>query len=189
MVRTRSRPACIHLFYRLNIPHYAAIASDVYKAGHLIGMTYRMKNDNPRTISDSELKKDIIENAQAIEKLLGVAPKYVRLHLLDQSNARIEKVMAELGFVTVGYNLDSEDYVEKNATGPGSVQEAYAKAFKDFSEKFGTKGSFVAIHYDVPQSSSLSAVGHIVNTIEQEGYMMVRLDGCLNDPKPYKKCK
>ncbi|KAG0746095.1 hypothetical protein G6F62_003695 [Rhizopus arrhizus] len=171
----------------LNIPHYAAIASDVYKAGHLIGMTYRMKNDNPRTISDSELKKDIIENAQAIEKLLGVAPKYVRLHLLDQSNARIEKVMAELGFVTVGYNLDSEDYVEKNATGPGSVQEAYAKAFKDFSEKFGTKGSFVAIHYDVPQSSSLSAVGHIVNTIEQEGYMMVRLDGCLNDSKPYKK--
>ncbi|KAG1464973.1 hypothetical protein G6F46_003352 [Rhizopus delemar] len=171
----------------LNIPHYAAIASDVYKAGHLIGMTYRMKNDDPKAISDSELKKDIIENAQAIEKLLGVAPKYVRLHLLDQSNARIEKVMAELGFVTVGYNLDSEDYVEKNATGPGSVQEAYTRAFKDFSEKFGTKGSFVAIHYDVLQSSSVSAVGHIVNTIEQEGYMMVRLDGCLNDPKPYKK--
>lgn len=189
MVRRRWRPPCIYLFYRLNIPHYAAIASDVYKAGHLIGMTYRMKNDDPKAISDSELKKDIIENAQAIEKLLGVAPKYVRLHLLDQSNARIEKVMAELGFVTVGYNLDSEDYVEKNATGPGSVQEAYTRAFKDFSEKFGTKGSFVAIHYDVLQSSSVSAVGHIVNTIEQEGYMMVRLDGCLNDPKPYKKCK
>ncbi|KAG0764553.1 hypothetical protein G6F24_005124 [Rhizopus arrhizus] len=114
-------------------------------------------------------------------------PKYVRLHYTKEKDIRLEKTLAELGFVTVGYNLDSQDYLKKNTTGPDSVPDIYSKTLKNFKEKYNEKGSFISIHYDGPHSSSLDSIGHIVNTIEGEGYMMVRLDGCMNDEKPYKK--
>ncbi|KAG0791128.1 hypothetical protein G6F16_006789 [Rhizopus arrhizus] len=171
----------------LGMQQYALVTENLYKDGHLIGMAYRVKNDNSKDMTNEDLKHDIIKNARVIENLIGVAPKYVRLHYTKEKDIRLEKTLAELGFVTVGYNLDSQDYLKKNTTGPDSVPDIYSKTLKNFKEKYNEKGSFISIHYDGPHSSSLDSIGHIVNTIEGEGYMMVRLDGCMNDEKPYKK--
>ncbi|KAG1449945.1 hypothetical protein G6F56_008493 [Rhizopus delemar] len=143
-------------------------------------MSYRVKNDNPNSMKDDALLADMIESARKIQKIIGVAPKYVRVH--GSTDARVGRLLSSLGFVAVEYNLDSEDYVPKKATGPGSIQEYYKKALSK-----SPKGSFIAVHYDMPQSSSVNAVGSIVSAIEEAGYSMVRLDGCLNDPNPYKK--
>lgn len=180
---------CFFFFCRLGMQQYALVTENLYKDGHLIGMAYRVKNDNSKDMTNEDLKHDIIKNARVIENLIGVAPKYVRLHYTKEKDIRLEKTLAELGFVTVGYNLDSQDYLKKNTTGPDSVPDIYSKTLKNFKEKYNEKGSFISIHYDGPHSSSLDSIGHIVNTIEGEGYMMVRLDGCMNDEKPYKKCK
>ncbi|KAG1455413.1 hypothetical protein G6F46_008174 [Rhizopus delemar] len=171
----------------LDMQQYALVTENLYKDGHLIGMAYRVKNDNSKDMTNEELKHDIIKNARVIENLIGVAPKYVRLHYTKEKDIRVERTLTELGFVTVGYNLDSQDYLKKNITGPNSVPDIYSKTLKNFKEKYNEKGSFISIHYDGPHSSSLDSIGHIVNTIEGEGYMMVRLDGCMNDEKPYKK--
>ncbi|CAO3683916.1 unnamed protein product [Rhizopus stolonifer] len=164
----------------LSIPKYATVLQDLYRTGHLIGMSYRVKNDNPNSMTDNVLLADMVESARKIQKIIGVAPKYVRVH--GSSDARVGKLLSSLGFVTIGYNLDSGDYLPKKATGPDSIQEYYKKALSK-----SPKGSFIAIHYDMPQSSSVNAVGSIVSAIEEAGYSMVRLDGCLKDPNPYKK--
>lgn len=152
-------------------------------------MTYRVKNDDPSALTDEEIRKDIINDAQIIEGLIGVIPKYLRLHYTEDKDVRTEGIIRDLGFVIVGYNLDSQDYLKKDATGPGSIQEIYLEAFNKYKEIYDAKGSFISIQYDIPHTGSLNAVSPIVNTIDQEGYTMVRLDGCLNDKNPYKKCR
>lgn len=165
------------------------VVQNIYNAGHFIGMTYRVANDDPAALSDEDIRKDILNNAHIIETLIDVAPKYVRLHYTEEKDIRTEGILRDLGFVIVGYNLDSQDYMKKEATGTNSIQEIYSETFKKYKDTYDAKGSFISIQYDLPYTGSLNAVSHIINTIDEEGYTMVRLDGCLNDPKPYKKCK
>ncbi|KAI9492401.1 hypothetical protein BDB00DRAFT_910428 [Zychaea mexicana] len=163
------------------ITQYAMVVQNTYKAGHLIGMTYRVKNDDSSKLTDEELRRDIIEKAHIIETLIHVAPKYVRLHYTEPEDTRTENMLKSLGFILVGYNLDSQDYAHRD------VSEIYSKAFRRYKDTYDAKGSFISVQYDMPGTVKLSTVPQMINTISDEGYTMVRLDGCLNDPKPYKK--
>ncbi|KAI9304479.1 hypothetical protein BJ944DRAFT_163492, partial [Cunninghamella echinulata] len=171
----------------LYMQQYATVVENTYKAGHLIGMTYRVKNDDASSLTDKELRDDIISNARAIEALIKVAPKYVRLHYSAKADTRTEAIIRDLGFVLVGYNLDSQDYALKDPTGPQSIGELYKSTLKHQKDTYDSLGSFISIQYDIPDTGALAAVPFMVNTIQDNGYLMVRLDGCLNDPKPYKK--
>ncbi|KAI7860874.1 hypothetical protein BDC45DRAFT_430021, partial [Circinella umbellata] len=163
---------------------YAMVVQNMYNAGHLIGMTYRApKHEDGSSYTDSEIRQDLINSAGMIESLIQVAPKYVRLHYSDQEDARTENIINDLGFVLVDYNLDSMDYLHK--TGP-EIQNVYRRAFVHQKDTYDAKGSFISIQYDIPGSGSLAAVPYIIQTIEEEGYTAVRMDGCLNDDKPYK---
>lgn len=159
------------------------VLQNTYNAGHFIGMTYRVKNDDSSVLTDAEIREDILNNARIIESLIHVAPKYVRLHYTQPEDTRTENILKDLGFVLVGYNLDSQDYLHK------PIQDVYKNAFDKYKETYDAKGSFISVQYDVPGTVHVSSVPRLVNTINDEGYTMVRLDGCLNDPKPYKKCK
>lgn len=162
---------------------YTMVLQNIYNAGHLIGMTYRLPNDDPDSMSDEEIRADIIKNAKMIETLIQVSPKYVRLHFSAQNDGRAEHILKELGFILVGYNLDGKDYVHKKGE---LVASEYSRTFKQYRQTHDSKGSFVAIQYDIPETASLDAVPHILKTLSTEGYTAVRMDGCLNDPKPYK---
>lgn len=168
--------------HRLYTQQYAMVLQNTYNAGHFIGMTYRVKNDDSSVMTDAEIREDILKNARTIESLIHVAPKYVRLHYTQPEDTRTENILKDLGFVLVGYNLDSQDYLHK------PIQEVYKNAFDRYKETYDAKGSFISVQYDVPGTVHVSSVPRLVNTINDEGYTMVRLDGCLNDPKPYKKC-
>lgn len=160
------------------------VLQNIYNAGHLIGMTYRLPTEDPETMSDEEIKADIITNAHMIESLIHVAPKYVRLHFTARSDSRTEHILQELGFVLVGYNLDGKDYVHKT---PDLIEEEYLRTFRNYkAANENKKGSFVAIQYDIPETGSMAAVPNIIQLLQRESYDAVRMDGCLNDNKPYK---
>lgn len=160
------------------------VLQNIYNAGHLIGLTYRLPTEDPETMSDEEIKADIITNAKMVESLIHVSPKYVRLHFSAQSDGRTEHILQELGFVLVGYNLDGKDYVHKT---PELIEQEYQRTFKTYRAAHpDKKGSFVAIQYDIPETGSLVAVPNVIQVLQREGYNAVRMDGCLNDDKPYK---
>ncbi|ORZ18836.1 hypothetical protein BCR42DRAFT_411684 [Absidia repens] len=166
---------------------YAMVVQNVYEAGHFIGMMYRVKDDNSTLWTDEELREDIINSARTIETLIKVSPKYVRLHYTPEPDLRVESILNELGFVLIGYNLDSQDYSHKDPTGPNSIEDIYRRTFAWQKDTYDAKGSFISIQYDLPGTGALTAVPFMINVINEEGYTMVRMDGCLNDPKPYKK--
>ncbi|GAN01847.1 carbohydrate esterase family 4 protein [Mucor ambiguus] len=163
---------------------YAMVLQNIYNAGHLIGLTYRLPTEDPETMSDEEIKADIITHAKMVESLIHVSPKYVRLHFSAQSDGRTEHILQELGFVLVGYNLDGKDYVHKT---PELIEQEYQRTFKSYRAAHqDKKGSFVAIQYDIPETGSMVAVPNVIQLLQREGYDAVRMDGCLNDEKPYK---
>ncbi|KAI9006576.1 hypothetical protein CLU79DRAFT_840823 [Phycomyces nitens] len=166
---------------------YAMVAQNIYNGGHFIGMTYRVKNDDSASLSEDEIRRDIINDARIIETLIHVAPKYVRLHYTPKKDLKTEAILDDLGFVLVGHNLDSKDYQKRAPIGPDSVASVYLEAFHSQKDTYDAKGSFISIQYDIPDTGSSVGVPHVIDTINKEGYTMVRLDGCLNDPKPYKK--
>jgi peptidoglycan/xylan/chitin deacetylase (PgdA/CDA1 family) len=168
-------------YNRLYSQQYAMVVQNTYNAGHFIGMTYRVKNDDSSVLSEDEIRNDIINDARTIQSLIKVAPKYVRLHYTNVEDTKTENILKELGMILVGYNLDSQDY-SKSA----KAQDVYKTTFQKQKETYDAKGSFISIQYDIPDTSSLESISYILNTINDEGYTMVRMDGCLNDPKPYR---
>ncbi|KAI8377859.1 uncharacterized protein BYT42DRAFT_637481, partial [Radiomyces spectabilis] len=170
---------------------YAMVVQNLYHAGHLIGMTYRVPFDleerGTESVTDDMLVNDILNQAYMIETLIGMAPKYVRMHYTATSpsplDVRAEHLLHQNGFVLVGYNLDSKDYQLKDG---GSIEKEYVRAFRHQKDTYDAKGSFISIQYDVPSTGSLKAVPNVIKALNDEGYTAVRLDGCLNDPAPYK---
>ncbi|KAL0565886.1 hypothetical protein ABG067_009606, partial [Albugo candida] len=73
------------------------VAQNIYNAGHFIGMTYRVKNDDPEALTDEQIRDDIISNAHTIESIINVAPKYVRLHYTETKDIRTEGILQDLG--------------------------------------------------------------------------------------------
>ncbi|KAI8079579.1 uncharacterized protein B0P05DRAFT_571502 [Gilbertella persicaria] len=162
---------------------YATVLQNLYKAGHFIGMTYSLPTNNPSSMTDKEIQQDIIHNADMIHSILGVAPKYVRLHFSAHSDIRTEYILKQLGFVLVGYNLDGKDYLHKT---PEFIGQEYERTFTNYKTSHQGKGSFISIQYDIPETGSLDAVSSVMKIIYKEGYTPVRMDTCLNDLKPYK---
>lgn len=166
---------------------YAMILQRAYNDGHFIGMTYRVPADNPASMTDAQISQDVINTAKTIETLIGVSPKYVRLHYSNPPDTRTEHILSSLGFTLVSYNLDTMDYNFKE--NPSGVAELYRKTFAKQTDTYDSKGSFVSVQYDIPDTSSYLAINDVIKAINDNGYTMVRLDGCLNDKTPYKSSK
>ncbi|KAG2177456.1 hypothetical protein INT44_007967 [Umbelopsis vinacea] len=163
---------------------YAMMLQRAYSDGHFIGMTYRVPSDNPSAMTDAQIIQDVTNTAKIIQTLIGVSPKYVRLHYSSTPDTRTERILSDLGFILVGYNLDTMDYKFKE--NPAGVAELYKTTFAKQLETYDSKGSFISVQYDIPDTGSYLAINDVIRTIHDNGYTMVRLDGCLNDKSPYK---
>ncbi|KAI9486467.1 MAG: hypothetical protein EXX96DRAFT_549166 [Benjaminiella poitrasii] len=163
---------------------YAMILQRAYNDGHFIGMTYRAPGDNSKGLTDVEIRKDVTKTAKTIESVIGVAPKYVRLHYSESEDIRLENIIRGMGYTLVSYNLDTLDYKYKNS--PETISDIYREAFAKQIDTYDSKGSFISIQYDIPETGSSQAIFDMIKTISDAGYTMVRIDGCLNDKKPYK---
>ncbi|KAI8084047.1 uncharacterized protein B0P05DRAFT_535991 [Gilbertella persicaria] len=164
---------------------YAMILQRAYNDGHFIGMTYRLPGDSSEGFTDDQIKADVTNTAKIIETLIGVAPKYVRLHYSQPEDVRLENIIRDMGYTLVAYNLDTADYNFKN--NPEGISDLYKQVFAKQLDTYDSKGSFISVQYDIPDTGSWQAVYDVIRTINDAGYTMVRLDGCLNDNQPYKQ--
>ncbi|ORZ06654.1 hypothetical protein BCR42DRAFT_308874, partial [Absidia repens] len=166
---------------------YAMILQRAYNDGHLIGMTYRAPGDSSNGLTDEQIKQDVENTAKIVETLIGVAPKYVRLHYSTPEDYRLEHIIRNMGYTLVAYNLDTMDYNYKG--NPGGIAKLYRDTFSKQLDTYDAKGSFISVQYDIPDTGSWQAIYDTVNVINEAGYTMVRLDGCLRDKAPYKESK
>ncbi|OZJ06406.1 hypothetical protein BZG36_00660 [Bifiguratus adelaidae] len=165
---------------------YAQMLQRTYNEGHYIGMSYRVPNDDSSLYTNDQLAADLNANTDAIQGLIGVAPKYIRLHANGAPDAKMQGIVASQGYQLVTYNLDSQDY-SFDASSASGIVNVYKTTFQNQSDIFNVKGAYISIQYDIPSTGSAAALGSIINTINQYGYTMVRMDGCVNDKSPYRQ--
>ncbi|ORX57522.1 glycoside hydrolase/deacetylase [Hesseltinella vesiculosa] len=164
---------------------YAMILQRAYNDGHLIGMTYRPPGDSSEGFTDQQIMQDVSNNAKIIETLIGVSPKYVRLHYSQPEDYRLEHIVRSMGYTLIAYNLDPQDYNYKG--NPAGIGDFFRSSFAKQLDTYDSKGSFITMQYDIPDTGSWQAIYDQINAINDAGYTMVRLDGCLQDKEPYKQ--
>ncbi|KAF9980973.1 hypothetical protein BGZ75_007779 [Mortierella antarctica] len=171
----------------LEYMQYAGVTRRAYIDGHLIGMTYRLPNDSSESMTDAQLKADIAKQANKIYELIGKYPKYVRLHDAGLKDPKLEPTIRSMGYTLVGFNLDETDYKFNTREQAPQIADVYEQTFLKQADAFGRKGSYVVVGYDIPGSGAAAALPDIISSVIRNEYDMVRLDGCNNDNKPYKK--
>ncbi|KAF9965876.1 chitin deacetylase, partial [Mortierella alpina] len=171
----------------LEYMQYAGVTRRAYNDGHLIGMTYRLPNDSSKSMTDAQLKADIAKQANKIYELIGKYPKYVRLHDAGLKDPKLEPTIRAMGYTLVGFNLDESDYKFNTREQAPQIADVYEQTFVKQADAFGRKGSYVVVGYDIPASGAAAALPDVISSIIRNEYDMVRLDGCNNDNKPYKR--
>ncbi|ORZ15535.1 hypothetical protein BCR41DRAFT_278761, partial [Lobosporangium transversale] len=171
----------------LQYMQYAGVTRHAYLDGHLIGMTYRLPSDSSSTLTDDQIKNDIAKNSRTIQDLIGVYPKYMKIHESNLKDSRLLSLVKTMGYSLVGFNMDEYDYKYTTLETAGQIAEVYNSMFSKQMDAYGRKASYVVAGYDVPSTGAAAALPKVVNTINTHGYDMVRLDGCVNDKTPYKK--
>ncbi|KAF9386813.1 chitin deacetylase [Podila verticillata] len=171
----------------LQYMQYAGVTRHAYLDGHLIGMTYRLPSDTSVGRTDDEIKQDIARYSRTIQDLIGVYPRYMKVHESNLKDPRLLNLVKSMGYTLVGFNLDEYDYKYNTAANSGQIAEVYNAMFSKQMDAYGRKASYVVTGYDVPSTGAAAGLPKVVNTIQAHGYDMVRLDGCSNDKTPYKK--
>ncbi|KAF9189760.1 chitin deacetylase [Haplosporangium sp. Z 767] len=171
----------------LQYMQYAGVARHAHMDGHLIGMTYRLPSDTFGGHTDAEIKEDIARASRTIQDLIQVFPKYIKVHESSLKDARLLNLVKSMGYTLVGFNMDEYDYKYNTAATAGQIAEVYNSMFSKQMDAYGRKASYVVAGYDVPSTGAAAGLPKVINTIQNHGYDMVRLDGCTNDKTPYKK--
>ncbi|KAG0053673.1 chitin deacetylase [Gryganskiella cystojenkinii] len=171
----------------LQYMQYAGVTRHAYLDGHLIGMTYRLPSDTSSGLTDNALKEDIGRASRTIQDLIGVYPKYMKIHESNLKDSRLLNLVKSMGYTLVGFNMDEYDYKYNTVQTSGQIAEVYNAMFSKQMDAYGRKASYVVAGYDVPTTGAAAGLPKVINTIQAHGYDMVRLDGCTNDKTPYKK--
>ncbi|KAF9345688.1 chitin deacetylase, partial [Mortierella sp. AD094] len=171
----------------LQYMQYAGVTRHAFIDGHLIGMTYRLPSDTSSGMTDDQVKNDIARNSRTIQDLIGVYPKYMKIHEANLKDPRLLNIANSMGFTLVGFNMDEYDYKYNSVATAGQIAEVYNSMFSKQMDAYGRKASYVVAGYDVPSTGAAAALPKVINTINAHGYDMIRLDGCTNDKTPYKK--
>ncbi|KAG0218545.1 hypothetical protein BGX33_006865 [Mortierella sp. NVP41] len=171
----------------LQYMQYAGVTRHAYMDGHLIAMTYRLPSDSSVGMTANEIKEDIGRASRTIQDLIGVYPKYMKIHKSSIKETRLLETVKSMGYTLVWFNLDEYDYKYNTLASASQIAEVYNSVFAKQMDAYGRKASYIVMGHDVPTTGVAAALPRVVNTINAHGYDMVRLDGCVNDKYPYKK--
>ncbi|KAF9906817.1 hypothetical protein EC991_000260 [Linnemannia zychae] len=171
----------------LQYMQYASVTRHAYLDGHLIGMTYRLPSDTFAGHTDNDIKEDIARASRTIQNLIGVYPKYIKVHESNLKVSRLLNMVRSMGYTLVGFNVDEYDYKYNTAATSSQIAEVFNTMFSKQMDAYGRKASYVVVGYDIPSTGAASGLPKVINTIQAHAYDMVRLDGCTNDKTPYKK--
>ena len=136
----------------------------IAKAGHEIG-THSNTHPDMAKISMDEARKELFRSCEHIEKAGGGKPKLFRAPSGSYSSELI-KTAAEMGFVTIQWDVDSRDWKDKTA---GEMIESVTKNVG--------KGSIILFHSG--KENTLEALPQILEILKNGGYDFVKVSDLI----------
>ncbi|KXS11099.1 hypothetical protein M427DRAFT_61185 [Gonapodya prolifera JEL478] len=160
--------------------------TQVSNAGALIGLQW------PTTVSilnatDAQIIQQLSDDCNAVFQYTQKAPKYIYLPI-DTPQSAYNTVKSQ-GYIPVGYNLDSGDYMYASSNNAAACQtgilQNYITAFTQLPNGTST---YVAVNSDLWPCSAQTAP-FIFATIRSYNYTAVNIATCLGDTSPYRTCE
>lgn len=116
-------------------------------------------------LTDSQIQGDLLDSVSAISAVTGEPVIPWATPYAADTDPRVRRVIAQLGFVPVGWTVSANDYSE-SATADG----VYSRVVNGVSD-----GAIVEFHLDGPvtDSSTGAALPAIIETLQSAGYTFV----------------
>lgn len=145
-----------------------------YKAGHQIA-AHTWNHFDITTLSTAELTQQITLLETALEKILGIKPKYFRPPYGNYNTAAL-KVLKSRGYQVVTWDFDSLD--SDGASASQSVGY-YKKLYSTYPKPH------LALNHETYSSTGKTVVPTVVPKLVAAGYKLVTVAQCLGDSSPY----
>ncbi|CAI2162636.1 2848_t:CDS:2 [Funneliformis geosporum] len=154
------------------------------KQNHQIAL-HTYSHANLTSLDAASQKKEILDAADAVAKIIGKTPTYMRPPYGECSEG-CGKVMAENGFSVIQWNADSNDWRYKAKT----VEERRAiplqNIMNEVKPKSPAKDNFIVLQHD-PDDISVENVVKFIQLFDKAGYKFITVADCLkNKVTPYK---
>lgn len=134
-------------------------------------------------MTEEQIIQTLLAGSQAIFKIIGVYPKYLRVPYGAEQDDKVVGVAQKLGFVITTFNIDSMDY------SAGSTAESIVGRYNEqLSTVFAGQGAFISVHQDLAMNSrgtslyaDQSLMAKVVRNFQNSGYKAVGLDVCTKN--------
>ncbi|ORX80382.1 glycoside hydrolase/deacetylase [Basidiobolus meristosporus CBS 931.73] len=147
-----------------------------YDEGHHIG-SHTYTHISLAKSSDSKIRSEMQKTSDAIFKVIGKRPQYMRPPYGEVSTKSLA-VMKELGYKVINWNVDTLDWEHKNS-------QKTLKVYKDTLAKADKKNDrFISLQHDI-QLSTINVAGSILDTVIKSGFKITTVADCLGDSGLY----
>ncbi|KAH6892742.1 carbohydrate deacetylase [Coprinopsis sp. MPI-PUGE-AT-0042] len=151
----------------------ADVLKKAYNSGHQIA-SHTWSHARLTEQNDSGIRNEIGRLETALQKILGIRPKWLRPPYGAQSSSMLN-TMRSLKYKVVTWNLDTEDW---NNIGVSASQGK----FNSYSNNGDPK--LIPLAHDALQSTAQQLGPWIANWVKQKGLRAVTLSECLGEPVP-----
>ncbi|KAI5474902.1 carbohydrate esterase family 4 protein [Pseudohyphozyma bogoriensis] len=156
---------------------YAEDLQARYQAGHLIG-SHTWNHVDITAVSQDELDEQVTLVETALQKILGIKPKYFRPPYGSVDDASVQ-FLQDRGYTVVNWDFDSGD----------SAGASAEEQIDNYSSLYGTYPTphialnhvMISETYDTTPDSIVSVVPDLLAA----GYRLVTVAECLGDDSPY----
>ncbi|KAI8361578.1 hypothetical protein B0O80DRAFT_410354 [Mortierella sp. GBAus27b] len=135
------------------------------------------------TLSVEAMQQEMSSTADLILKNAGVRPHYMRAPE-GACGATCLQTMKDLGYVTVDWNVDTNDW---RYIGESDTEIAVEKSMTEINQKIVNgsdplKDSFIILQHEIHQFSVEFLVDSVVDAVLQKGYRFVSIEECIGEP-------
>lgn len=144
------------------------IAARILREGHLVENHSFAHSNFINFYSPKRLREELIQAQTAVEKAVGIAPKFYRPPV-GLTNPGTFRVAEALGLRVIGWNVRSLDTVTAD---PAEIVTRIERGLKP--------GAIILLHDgNIPPEKLLTTVKSLLDRLRALGYQVVRLDELL----------
>lgn len=158
---------------------YASVIQRAYDSGHQIA-SHTWAHPDLTTLSDNEIRYQMTKLEEALKKIIGVVPRYMRPPY-GAYNDRVRRVLGSLGYEVITWDIDSLDYAQ-------SVSQAQNN-YRAVMNSQPAPSPHIALNHDRVATTADTLGPWAVNEVRTRGWTNQQVGLCLgrNDPKSWYK--
>jgi peptidoglycan/xylan/chitin deacetylase (PgdA/CDA1 family) len=157
---------------------YPTVIQRMITDGHQVA-SHTWGHLNLSSLTVSGIQNEMIYNEMALRNIIGKIPTYMRPPF-SECNDDCYSVMNTLGYHTIYFDLDTQDYLNDATT---LIQNSKDIVHAALSSVPAATNDFLAISHDIHYQTVYNFTSYFLDQMNTYGFKAVPVGVCLNDPE------